>query len=182
MIKYIRKHWALWLFGMLFPAFFSTAANIYFAKILQDYVATITIHQTSFREISKMLLLALPVLLLFSCIDDIGLYIFSLFLVSTENELRYDFYNSIVRTPLKNIQKRNQGEYITRYNTDVEQSAQIVSYDIFGVIYPLIVGTGYIAAVLLADVRIGFLMIFLGITVILLNLLFVRRMKYVQGR
>ena len=61
MIKYIRKHWALWLFGMLFPAFFSTAANIYFAKILQDYVATITIHQTSFREISKMLLLALPV-------------------------------------------------------------------------------------------------------------------------
>ena len=181
MIKYIRKHWALWLFGMLFPAFFSTAANIYFAKILQDYVATITIHQTSFREISKMLLLALPVLLLFSCIDDIGLYIFSLFLVSTENELRYDFYNSIVRTPLKNIQKRNQGEYITRYNTDVEQSAQIVSYDIFGVIYPLIVGTGYIAAVLLADVRIGFLMIFLGITVILLNLLFVRRMKYVQA-
>ena len=83
--------------------------------------------------------------MVFSCMDDIGLYIFSLFLASAENELRHDFYNSIVHTPLKNLQKLNQGEFITRYNTDIEQSAQIVSYDIFGVIYPLIVGTGYIA-------------------------------------
>ena len=86
-----------------------------------------------------------------------------------------------MRTPLKNLQKLNQGEFITRYNTDVEQSAQIVSYDIFGVIYPLIVGTGYMAAVLLADFRIGFLMILLGVTVIILNFLFVRRMKRAQA-
>lgn len=127
-----------------------------------------------------MLILTLPVLLLLSCIDNIGLYVFSLFLASTENELRHDFYNSIVHTPLKNLQKLNQGEFITRYNTDIEQSAQIVSYDIFGVIYPLIVGTGYMVAVLLADFRIGFLMILLGITVIILNFLFVRRMKRAQ--
>lgn len=181
MIKYIRKNWKLWVCGILLPAFFSTATNIYFANRLQDYVAKITEHQTSFQGISKMLILALPVLLLLSCIDDIGLYIFSLFLVSTENELRYDFYNSLVCTPLKNLQKLNQGEFITRYNTDIEQSAQIVAYDIFGVIYPLIVGTGYMVAVLLADFRIGFLMILLGVTVIILNFLFVLRMKRVQA-
>lgn len=180
MMKYIRKNWKLWICGILLPSFFSTATNIYFANRLQDYVAKITEQQTLFQEISKMLIFTLPVLLLLSCIDDIGLYIFSLFLVSTENELRYDFYNSIVCTPLKNLQKLNQGEFITRYNTDIEQSAQIVSYDIFGVIYPLIVGTGYIAAVLLADFRIGFLMILLGITVIILNFLFVQRMKHAQ--
>ena len=149
MTKYIRKNWRLWVCGILFPAFFSMAANIYFANILQDYVAKITEHQTSLQGISKMLLFSLPVLLLLSCMDNIGLYILSLFLTSTENELRYDFYNSCVRTPLKNLQKLNQGEFITRYNTDIEQSAQIVSYDSFGVIYPLIVGTGYMAAVLL---------------------------------
>lgn len=181
MIKYIRRNWKLWVCGILFPAFFSTATNIYFANRLQDYVAKITGYQTSFQEIFKMLILTLPVLLLLSCIDDMGLYIFSLFLASTENELRYDFYNSLVCTPLKNLLKFNQGEFITRYNTDIEQSAQIVAYDIFGVIYPLIVGTGYMAAVLLADFRIGFLMILLGVTVIILNFLFVRRMKCIQA-
>lgn len=181
MMKYIRKNWKLWVCGILFPVFFSTATNIYFASILKDYVTKITEHQTSFQGISKMLILTLPVLLLLSCIDNIGLYIFSLFLTSTENELRYDFYKSLVRTPLKNLQKLKQGEFITRYNTDVEQSAQIVSYDIFGVIYPLIVGTGYMVAVLLADFRIGFLMILLGVTVIILNFLFVRRMKRAQA-
>lgn len=177
--KYIRKNWKLWICGILFPAFFSTATNIYFANILQVYVTKITEHSTSFQGISKMLILALPVLLLFSCIDDIGLYVFSLFLASTENELRYDFYNSVVCTPLKNLQQLSQGEFITRYNTDIERSAQIAS-DIFGVIYPLIVGTGYMVAVLLADFRIGFLMILLGVAVIILNFSFVRRMKRVQ--
>ena len=181
MIKYIRKNWKLFVCGILFSAFFSMAANIYFANILQDYITNMTEHQTSLRGISEMLVLSLPVLLLLSCIDNIGLYIFSLFLASTENELRYDFYNSLVRTPLQNLQKLNQGEFITRYSTDIEQSAQIVSYDIFGVIYPLIVGTGYMIAVLLADIRIGFLMLLLGVTVILLNFLFVRRMKHAQA-
>ncbi len=180
MIKYIRKNWKLFVCGILFSAFFSMAANIYFANILQDYVTNMTEHQTSLRGISEMLVLSLPVLLLLSCIDNIGLYIFSLFLASTENELRYDFYNSLVRTPLQNLQKLNQGEFITRYSTDIEQSAQIVSYDIFGVIYPLIVGTGYMIAVLLADITIGFLMILLCVTVIILNFLFVRRMKHAQ--
>lgn len=181
MIKYIRKNWKLFVCGILFSAFFSMAANIYFANILQYYVTNMTEHQTSLRGISEMLVLSLPVLLLLSCIDNIGLYIFSLFLASTENELRYDFYNSLVRTPLQNLQKLNQGEFITRYSTDIEQSAQIVSYDIFGVIYPLIVGTGYMIAVLLADITIGFLMILLCVTVIILNFLFVRRMKHAQA-
>lgn len=181
MIKYIRKNWKLWVCGILFPAFFSMAANIYFASMLQNYVTKVTGHQTSLQGISKMLILSLAVLLLLSCMDNIGLYIFSLFLASTENELRCDFYNSCVHTPLKNLQKLNQGEFITRYNTDIEQSAQIVSYDIFGVIYSLIVGMGYMTAVLLADFRIGLLMLLLGATVILLNFLFVRRMKRAQA-
>lgn len=181
MIKYIRKNSKLWLCGILFPAFFSMVTNIYFANTLQDYVTKITEHQTSLQMISKMLILSLPVLLLLSCMDNIGLYIFSLFLTSTENELRYDFYNSLVRTPLKNLQKLSQGEFITRYNTDIEQSAQIVSYDIFGVVYPLIVGTGYIVAVLLADFKIGFLMILLGVAIIILNFLFVYKMKDAQA-
>lgn len=181
MIKYARRNWKLWVCGILFPAFFSTAANIYFAAVLKDYVAKITGHATSFQGISRMLILTLPVLLLLSCIDNMGLYIFSLFLTSTENELRYDLYNSLVGTHLKNIQKLNQGEFITRYATDIEQSAQIVSYDIFGVVYPLIVGTGYMAAVMMADLRIGLLMLFLGLTVIILNFLFLRGMKRAQA-
>lgn len=180
MKKYIGRNWKLWVCGIFLPAFFSTATNIYFAGRLQNYVMMLTQPRTSFPDIVKMLFLSLPVLLLLSWIDNAGLCVFSLFLASTENELRYDFYKSLVRAPLKNLQQFSQGQLLTRYNTDIEQSAQIVSYDIFGVIYPLIVGTGYTAAVLLADVRIGFLMLLLGVIVILLNFLFMRRIKRVR--
>lgn len=180
MKKYIRKNWNLWICGILFPAFFSMATNIYFAGRLQSYVSKISEQQTSFTEIVQMLILTLPVLLLLSCLDNMGLYIFSLFLTSTENELRYDLYNSFIHAPFKNMQKFSQGEFITRYSTDIEQSAQIVSYDIFGVIYPFIVGTGYITAVLFSDLKIGVFMLLTGITVIFLNFLYVRRMKHIQ--
>ena len=47
MIKYICKNWKLWVCGILFPAFFSMATNIYYADILQNYVTKVTEHQTS---------------------------------------------------------------------------------------------------------------------------------------
>ena len=180
MKKYIHKNRKLWVCGIFIPAFFSMATNIYFANKLQNYVTMITEHHTSFHAICKMLILTLFVLILFSCIDGIGLYILSLFHASTENELRYDFYNSLVCTPLKNLQKLSHGELITRYSTDIEQSAQIVSYDIFGVIYPLIVGIGYMIAVLLADFWIGSVMLLLGVIVIVLNFIFAHKMKRAQ--
>ena len=180
MLKYIRKNWKLWVCGIFVPAFFSMATNIYFSDRLKNYVMMITELHTSFQEIFKMLIATLFVLMLLSCIDNLGIFVLSLFLASTENELRYNFYNSLVRTPLKNLQKLSHGEFITRNNADVEQSAQIVSYDIFGVIYPLVVGTGYMIAVLLADFWIGFIMLLLGVTVIVLNFIFVRRMKRAQ--
>ncbi|MCR2046219.1 ABC transporter ATP-binding protein/permease [Acetatifactor muris] len=180
MKRYISRNWKLWCCGIFLPAFFSTATNIYFAGRLQNYVMMLTQPRTSFQDIVRILLLSLPVLLLLSWIDNAGLCVFSLFLASTENDLRNDFYKSLVQAPLKNLQKFSQGQLLTRYNTDIEQSAQIVSYDIFGVIYPLVVGTGYTAAVLLADLRIGFLMFLLGAVVILLNFLFMRRIKRIR--
>ncbi|MBD5502725.1 MAG: ABC transporter ATP-binding protein [Lachnospiraceae bacterium] len=181
MMKYIHRHWKLWVCGIFAPAFFSMATNIYFASRLQTYVMMITEQRASLQEISKMLMFTLVVLMLLSCVDNIGVYVLSLFHTSTENELRYDFYTSLTCTPLKNLQKLSHGELITRYNTDIEQSAQIVSYDIWGVIYPLIAGTGYMTAVLLADLRIGFIMLLLGTIVIVLNFIFVHRIKRAQA-
>lgn len=101
MLKYIRKNWKLWVCGIFVPAFFSMATNIYFSERLKNYVMMITEHHTPFEEIFKMLIATLFVLILLSCIDNLGIFVLSLFLASTENELRYDFYNSLVRTPLK---------------------------------------------------------------------------------
>ncbi len=44
MAKYVRKNRKLWVCGILLPAFFSMAANIYFAGILQNYIAKVTEH------------------------------------------------------------------------------------------------------------------------------------------
>lgn len=180
MIRYARKHWILWICGIFIPAFFSMAGNVYFADRLQKYVMMITEYQASLDEIFRMLIIALCVLLLLSWTDTIGLYLFSVFSVSLENDLRYEFYKSIVCAPLKELQKISHGEFLTRYNTDVEQSGQLASGDIFGVAYPLIAGTGYLLAVLLADLRIGFIMVLLGAAVILLNFLFLRRIKHMR--
>lgn len=180
MMKYIRRNRKLWVCGIFVPAFFSTATNLYFADRLQRYVIMITERRASLWEIFGMLLITLFVLLLLSWIDGMGLYAFSLFSAFTENELRDDFYDRLVRTPMKNLQKIGRGEFLIRYNTDIEQSTQIASRDMFGVLYPLFVGTGYMIAVLKADFRIGMIMVLLGGIVILLNFIFVRRIKQVQ--
>ena len=161
MMKYIRRNRKLWVWGIFIPAFFSTATNLYFADRLQRYVIMITERRASLWEILGMLLITLFVLLLLSWIDGMGLYAFSLFSAFTENELRDDFYDRLVRTPMKNLQKIGRGEFLIRYNTDIEQSTQIASRDMFGVLYPLFV-------------------VLLGGIVILLNFIFVRRIKQVQ--
>ncbi len=180
MVKYIRKNQGIWLLGLFLSACFSMATNIYFANRLQSYVTLVTQNQSSLQSIFKMLLMTLPVLLLLSCIDNLGLYMFSLFLALTEKELRYDYCGSLLCASFQNLRKLKSGELLTRYTTDIEQSAQIVSYDIFGVIYPLLVGTGYMTAVLLSNPWIGGIMLVLGVAVIVSNFMFVRGMKHAQ--
>jgi len=183
MAKYIRvnSNWKLWLWGILIPAFFSMATNIYFARQLQYYVSQITRHQASLLDIVKQLMIVLLVLLILSCIDNFGLYLFSLFKNSAENELRYDFYSKILHTPLSSLQNLNHGELITQYNTDIEQSTNLISSDIFGIVYPFMVGIGYTTAMLLTDHRIGIVMAGLGIFVITANFVFIRKMRRIQS-
>lgn len=180
MMKYICKNRWLWLLGIIIPAFSSTATNIYFASRLQDYIVQVTEQQSPFQSVSKTLIITLFALMILSCIDNFGLYMFSLFCVYTEKELRNDYYRSIVNTSLNNMQRLNHGELISRYNTDIEHSAKIVSDDIFGVIYPLIVGIGYMTAVFLSNLWIGIIMFLLGVMAITLNFMFVNKMKRAQ--
>lgn len=180
MIKYAFRNRLLWLTGILAPAVFSAATNIYFANILQEYVEQVSGNPVSFQDIAGMLLMALAVLLLFSCLDDAGLLASSLLLAVVKSKLRADCCDKLIRTSFKNLQKFHTGELLTRYTTDVELCARIAVNDISSIIYPLIVGTGYFAAALFSNIWLGLVMLVLGISVILLNFIFVPRMKSAQ--
>lgn len=180
MTKYAFRHRLLWLSGILIPAVFSAATNIYFADVLQDYVEQVTGNRSSFQDIAGMLLMALAVLLLLSCLDDVGLLASSLLPAILESELRADYCGKIIRTSLKNMGHFRPGELLTRYTTDAELCTKIPSNDISGVVYPLIVGTGYAAAVIYSDPKLGLIMLAMGISVILLNFIFVPKMRHAQ--
>lgn len=180
MMKYIRKHMKLWLCGLLIPAFASLATNIFYANRLQNYSEQLMGTEPSLSAIAIMLAVTVVVLLILSGIDDVGRYVFALFSVSTENEIKHDYYGRLVHASLQALEKFNQGELISRYNEDITQSTSIVSYDIHGVIYPLIVGIGYLTAVLTADIWIGSIMLVLGIGVIIFNFLFLKKLIRIQ--
>lgn len=180
LLKYAFKKPILWLAGIFVPAVFSASTNIFFANVLQDYVEKVSGNHSSFPNIAVMLLMALVILLLLSCLDDAGLLASSLLPAIMESELRLDYCGKLLRTSLKNLQKFRTGELLTRYTTDVELSAKIAVNDISGVVYPLIVGTGYVAAVLVSDIKLGLIMFVLGVSVILLNFIFVPKMRYAQ--
>lgn len=180
MLTYIKRHLSLWLIGMFVPPLAGFATNLYFANRLEILTTKILEPQPSFRNTATMLAASIPVLLLFSGIDDIGRFGFSLLVASMNNSVKQDLYCKITKIPLMKLQLFQKGELITRYSTDVDQISNIITNDIQGILYPLIVGIGYFIAVLYENIRIGVLMAFLGTAVIVLNFLFLQKMHHLQ--
>lgn len=180
MLKYAFRNRWLWLAGIFMPAVFSAATNIYLANTLQDYVELVSGDHVAAHNVVVTLLMALAVLLLFSCLDDLGLLARSLLPAIVESRLRADCCRKLIRTPLKNLRKFRTGELLTRYTTDVELCARIAVNDISGVVYPLIAGTGYALAVFFSGTGLGLIMLGLGVSVILLNFIFVPKLKSAQ--
>ncbi len=181
MATYIKRHLPLWLAGMLVPPLASMATNLYFADRLETYTGKLLDAAPSFGQITWMLAMAIPVLLLFSGIDDVGRYCSSLLVASVENTIKQDLYARIIKAPLPHLQSYQKGKLVTHYSADAEQAARIVTGDIQGVLYPLVVGTGYFLAVLYTDLWIGIFMGLLGSAVILLNFLFLKAIRRLQG-
>lgn len=180
MVQYIRRNLVIWFIGMLVPALFSLATNVYFANRLEAYTAYLMGDNPLFWHVAVMMAFSIPVLLLLSGIDDVGRYIFSFLVASVDNTIKQDFYIGMTRASLKDLQRFSKGELITRYCTDAEQSTSIIVMDINGVIYPLIVGIGYLTAVLYENIWIGIIMVTLGVGVIVLNFLFYKRIIHLQ--
>lgn len=179
MKKYIRRHFFLWLLGLILPSLSGILTNLYFADQLQNYSSQLLAPNPSFRHIAGTLFLAAIFLLLFSNIEDIAKYLFSLFIVSAEIELKQDFYTALNQTSLKNLQKFHLGELATLYHTDIVQSTSLISHDIRGIVYPIF-GFSYLVAAFASDLRIGIGLLILGSAIIFLNFLFLRKKIAIQ--
>lgn len=182
MSRYIRNNYKICLLGLLIPAFSSMGTNIFYADRLERYSTMLMSSKVSILEVAHMLILTIIGLLVLSGIDDLGRYILEVFSATVENNLKNDLFSRMVCAPLNKMQKFNQGELITRYDADATKSADIISYDIHGLIYPIIVGTGYTIAVLTADYFIGIIMLTLGVAVIALNFFFVSKITEAEKK
>lgn len=179
-LKYIRRNSVLWVFGLILPAFASLATNIFYANRLERFSSMIMSSEASLKSVGFMLVLTGIVLVMLSCVDDIGKYVFGVFFASTETEIKHDFLDRLIDISMKKLQGFNQGELISLYNWDTAQSTCIASSDIHGIIYPLIVGSGYLIAIMMGNKWIGLIMLGLGVCVIITNFFFLYKLDKIQ--
>lgn len=179
-IRYIRRHKFLCLCGLLIPALSSMATNIFYANRLQAYSEKILLDNFLLHDVAMLLGMTVVVLLILSAIDDVGRYICELFAASTDCEIKQDYYNGLVNSSMNSLNDYNKGELISKYNLDTARSTNMFTYDINGILYPLIVGSAYFIAVLLVNRFIGMIMLGLGVSVIIFNFLYLKKMMNIQ--
>lgn len=182
MTKYVLQHPILWVIGLVVPSFASLATNLFFAYGMEAYTAELIKPDAAFSKAASIMIVTLVSLLISTIIEDIARYIFALFAAKTENHLKQDLYSSVVFTKFQELSKLDRGEFFERYNKDTATTSYLISWDIFSVIFPIVLGTGYLISIFNANALIGFIMLALVIAVIILNAFFVNRFRILEKR
>jgi ABC-type multidrug transport system fused ATPase/permease subunit len=180
MLKYIRLHPMLWSFGLIVPPVAALGANLAFAYGLALYTDELVKPDALFARVTVIMLVTLATLVVSTLIEDTTRYLFAIFVVKTENNIRQELFASLVRARYQELGALNRGEWLTRYNTDTGMATLLISWDMFSVLWPVVLGVGYLIALFSAHWVIGLVMFALTTIVIFLNLFFVRRFAILE--
>ena len=182
MMKYVARHPVLWIVGLIIPSLANLCANLSFAYGMQAYAAVLIKPDATLQKVSWIMLAVLASLLISTLIEDIARYILALFVTKTENNIKQDLYISLISTKYKETSGLDRGELFTRYNKDASTAANLISWDVFAVIFPIVLGTGYLVSIFSANTMIGFIMLILAAAVIALNMFFVHRFAALEKK
>lgn len=175
MMKYVKRNPVLWSVGLMVPSLANLAANLSMAYGMEAYTAELTKHNALLSKAVVVMLITLASLLISTLIEDMARYLFAFFITKTENNVKQDLYIRLISTRYDKISKFDRGELFTRYNADASTAANLISKDLFAVLFPVVLGTGYLISIFSANILIGFIMLTLAAAVILLNVFFVKK-------
>lgn len=182
MVKYVKEHPLLWIVGLVIPSLASLASGLMLAYFMEYVTAILTSVDAAFSQIVLIVLISLAALLVVTVAEDAARFALTVFIVYTEGGLKRDLFFSLVRAKYLELSRLNRGELLSRYNLDSQVSINLITYDLFSVIYPVIMGLGYLVAVFLSSVLVGLIMTALTITVILLSVFFMYRFEKLERK
>lgn len=177
---YIRKRPLLWIIGLVVPALASFAVNFGFSLSLNYYTAELTREDAAFRNVLIIMAVTAVALVTAVIIEDVSRYLFSAFVVKTQNEVKHDIYKSVVNTKYSLLSSADRGEFYTNYNKDSEMMVNMIANDLFAVLFPLVHAVGYFIALFAVNLLIGALVSGLTVAIILLNWIFVNKFQRLE--
>ncbi|MFQ9799640.1 MAG: hypothetical protein ACLR23_12745 [Clostridia bacterium] len=151
------------------PTLTSFAINFGFSVSLNYYTAELTREDASFRNILIIMSVTAVTLITAVIIEDVSRYIFSAFVVKTQNEVKHDIYKSVVNTKYSLLNNADRGEFYTYYNSDSEMMVNIISADLFAILFPLVHAIGYFIALFAINVVLWGLVSSLTVAIIFVN-------------
>ena len=181
MFGYIRRHPFLWLFGLLVPSLAALGTNLAFAYGLQAYTAELTGADATMHNVVVIMLVTLVALVITSLLEDGARYVMAVFIMHTENAIRQGLMECLLRARYLLLTPLDRGELSTRYLNDAGVAAGLITWDLHSLLWPIVLGVGYLAALYGANALIATVMFALAAIVIVLNLAFAKRFTALEG-
>jgi ATP-binding cassette, subfamily B, bacterial len=180
MCRYIGRHPVLWLAGLVLPPVFALAAQLIYAQANRHVVSGLADTTATSTTVLMILGAALLGMITAELLRQATRYLFAKFVILTESDVRQALYEKLLGNRWSDLTAMNSGDLFTRYNQDTTTAVATISEDLFSVIYPLILGTGYCVAIFLTNRVLGALTTFLVIVVIALNTYYVNRYQELE--
>ncbi|GMQ56629.1 ABC transporter ATP-binding protein [Vallitalea sediminicola] len=177
MIRIIKKRPILWVVGILGYPVTTLVARLIYAYGYELYVEKLQDTSITVKDIILILGFIFVCLLIANLLEYITAFLIKLFKLSARTNIQQEIYNKIQNGSITKTAIYDNGEALTRYNTDSDLAAAMVTDDVVLSIYPIIVGLGYITSIILVNIYIGVMVLVIGILIIFFNKFFVKYHK-----
>ncbi|WP_193774403.1 ABC transporter ATP-binding protein [Vallitalea guaymasensis] len=177
MIRIIKQHPILWIVGILGYPVTTLVARLIYAYGFELYVEKLEDKSITIKHIALLLGFVFVGLLIANLLEYITAFLIKQFRLSARTNIQQEIYNKLQNGPISRTSIYDNGEALTRYNTDSDLAAAMVTDDVVLSIYPIIVGLGYIASIILVNIYIGIMVLIIGILIIFFNKYFVKYHK-----
>ncbi|GKX30070.1 ABC transporter ATP-binding protein [Vallitalea longa] len=177
MIRIIKQRPILWIIGILGYPVTTLVARLIYAYGYEKYVEKLEDTSITLMNIVLLLVLIFVSLIIANLLEYITAFLIKLFRLSARANIQQEIYSKMQNGPITETSKYDNGEALTRYNTDSELAAAMVTDDVVLSIYPIIVGLGYITSIMLVNIYIGIMVLIIGILIIFFNKYFIKYHK-----
>ena len=177
MIRIIKQHPLLWIVGILGYPLTTLVARLIYAHGYKMYVQKLDNINVTLSSIVLLLVFIFIALIISNLLEYLTAFCIKQFHLSARTNIQQEIYTKIQNGSIMNTFKYDNGETLTRYDTDSELASSMVTDAVVLTIYPIIVGLGYIISIILVNIYIGLLILVIGIIIIFFNKFFIEQQK-----